>query len=232
MIFQLDRSANTSTPHSIHIELKDIQRLLEQDPIDKEIAARRIKVYISYWVCNYKGACPKSLGQLISRLESLATRLESASTAEEPADPPEEKARSYLEKLGAAFTEANDEIEHGLVGRETLDSARLEVASELHKVSAQAAEYEQLAKSARQREAELLKREDTFSQHLITCNDVVNSQRVNADKLEKHIAEVKALVEQAAAKRRDQEGAVLSNVATILTYPVKDLPSKESSSVE
>ena len=45
----------------IHIELKDIQRLLKEDPIGKEIAARRIRTYVPYWVCNYKGACPESL---------------------------------------------------------------------------------------------------------------------------------------------------------------------------
>ena len=48
-------------------------------------------------------------------------------------------------------------------------------------------------------------REDTYTQHLITCNDAVNSQRINTDKLEKHIAEVKALVEQAVEKRRDHK---------------------------
>ena len=45
----------------IHIELKDIQRLLKEDPIGKEIVARRIRTYVPYWVCNYKGACPESL---------------------------------------------------------------------------------------------------------------------------------------------------------------------------
>ena len=47
---------------------------------------------------------------------------------------------------------------------------------------------------------ELLEQEDTYSQHLNTCNDANNSQRIGDDKLEKHIAEVKALVEQAAVK--------------------------------
>ena len=79
-------------------------------------------------------------------------------------------------------------------------SACLEAASELQKVLAQAIEYEQLAKSARRGEAKLLEQEDTYSQHLNTCNDAINSRRVSADKLEKHIVEVKALVEQAAVK--------------------------------
>ena len=95
----------------------------------------------------------------------------------------------------------------------------------------QDSEYEQLAKSARQHKVGLLEREGTYSQYLSTCNDVVNSQCVSANKLEKHIAEVKALVEQAAETRRDQEGVVLSDVATILTYPNKDLPSKEPPSM-
>jgi len=43
---------------------------------------------------------------------------------------------------------------------------------------------------------------------------------------------VKILLEQAVEKRRDKEGAVLSNVVIILTYPVKDLLSKEMPSVE
>ena len=101
----------------------------------------------------------------------------------------------------------------------------------LHLVLAQATEYEPLPKSARWHDVELLEQEDTYSQHLNTCNDANNSQRVGVDKLEKHIAEVKALVEQAAETRRDQEGVVLSDVATILTYPNKDLPSKEPPSM-
>ena len=76
---------------------------------------------------------------------------------------------------------------------------------------------ERLAKSARLRAAELLERE-IYSQHLTTCNDAVHSQRVSADKLVEHIVEVKDLVEQAAEKRRDQEGAVVSDIATILAY--------------
>ena len=60
--------------------------------------------------------------------------------------------------------------------------------------------WRSLAKSARRPEAQLLEQEDTYSQHLNTCNDTVNSQCVSADKLEKHIVEVKALVEQAAVK--------------------------------
>ena len=73
----------------------------------------------------------------------------------------------------------------------------------LHLVLAQATEYEQLPKSARRHDVEILEQEDTYSQHLNTCNDTVNSQCISADKLEKHIVEVKALVEQAAEKRRD-----------------------------
>ena len=76
---------------------------------------------------------------------------------------------------------------------------------------------ERLAKSARLRAAELLERE-IYSQHLTTCNDAVHSQRVSADKLVEHIVEVKDLVEQAAEKRRDQECAVVSDIATILAY--------------
>jgi hypothetical protein len=76
----------------IYIELKDVQRLLKEDPIDKERAARRIRVYVPYWVRNYKGACPESLSQLISRLEALAARLESTSAAEVPTDPVDDKA--------------------------------------------------------------------------------------------------------------------------------------------
>ena len=53
--------------------------------------------------------------------------------------------------------------------------------------------WRSLAKSARRPEAQLLEQEDTYSQHLNTCNDTVNSQHVSADKLEKHIVEVKAL---------------------------------------
>jgi len=221
-----------SNAHGIHIELQDIQRLLKEDPIDKEIAARRIRMYIHYWTRSYKGACPESLSKLISRLEALATHLEGTSTAEGPVYPAEEEARSYLGKLDAAFTEANDEIEHGLSGREALDSARLKTASQLQEVSMQAVEYERLAKSARLCEAELQEREDTYTRCLITCNDAVNSQRDNADKLEKRIAEVKALVEQSTEQSRDQEGAFQSAVAMILTYPVKDLPPKKSPSVE
>jgi len=55
-------------------------------------------------------------------------------------------------------------------------------------------------KPARWHEAELLEQEDTYSQHLNNCHDAINSHRVSADKLEKHIVEVKALVEQAAVK--------------------------------
>ena len=108
-----------------------------------------------------------------------------------------------MKKPDAAFVEANDDIQRGLMGREAMYSALLKATSELQKVSAQAAEYEQLVKPARWHEAELLEQEDTYSQHLNTCNDTVNSQHVSADKLEKHIVEVKALVEQAAEKRRD-----------------------------
>ena len=72
----------------------------------------------------------------------------------------------------------------------------------LHLVSAQATEYEPLPKSARWHDVELLEQEDTYSQHLNTCNDANNSQRVGADKLEKHIAQVKALMEQPTEKRR------------------------------
>ena len=109
-----------------------------------------------------------------------------------------------MKKLDATFVEANDDIQRRLMGREAMDSARLKAASELQKVLAQAIEYEQLAKSARRCEAKLLEQEDTYSQHLNTCNDAVNSRRVSADKLEKHIAEVMALVEQVAEKRGDQ----------------------------
>ena len=105
-----------------------------------------------------------------------------------------------MKKLDVAFVEANDDIQRGLMGREVMYSALLKAASELQKVSAQAAEYEQLVKSARWREVELLEQEDAYSQHLNNCHDAVNSQRVSADKLEKHIVEVKALVEQAAVK--------------------------------
>ena len=221
-----------SNAHGIHIELQDIQRLLKEDHIDKEIAARRIRMYIHYWTRSYKGACPESLSKLISRLEALATHLEGTSTAEGPVYPAEEEARSYLGKLDAAFTEANAEIEHGLSGHEALDSARLQIASKLQEVSAQAMEYERLARSARLHEAELREREDTYTQHLNTCNNAVNAQRENTDMLAKHIAEVKALVEQSAERRRDQEGAFQSALATILTYPVKGLPSKKASPVE
>ena len=63
--------------------------------------------------------------------------------------------------------------------------------------------WRSLAKSARRPEAQLLEQEDTYSQHLNNCHDAINSQRVSADKLEKHIAQVKALMEQPAEKRRD-----------------------------
>ena len=86
------------------------------------------------------------------------------------------------------------------MGRVAMYSACLKAASELQKVLAQAVEYEQLAKSARWCVAEFLDQEDTYSQHLNTYNDTVNSQRVSADKIEKHIVEVKALMEQAAIK--------------------------------
>ena len=105
-----------------------------------------------------------------------------------------------MKKPDAAFVETNDDIQRRLMGCVAMDSACLKAASELQKVLAQAVEYEQLAKSARWCEAELLDPEDTYSQHLNTCNDTVNSQRVSADKLEKHIVEVKALMEQAAVK--------------------------------
>ena len=131
-----------SNAHDVHIDLKDIHRLLQEDPIDKEIAARRIRMYIHYWTRSYKGACPESLSKLISRLEALATHLEGTSTAEGPVYPAEEEARSYLGKLDAAFTEANDEIEHGLSGREALDSARLKTAFQLQEVSKKAKENE------------------------------------------------------------------------------------------
>lgn len=148
-----------------------------------------------------------------------------------------------MEKLSAAFIEANDELKRGLEARETLDSTRLSTASKVQQISAQAveyvkqaAEYARLAKSAREHAAKLLELESTYSKHLITCNDSIYSQRANADALEKHIAEVKALVEQAAQKKRDQAGDVSSDVAAILAYPIKDLPeptaSIKSSSVE
>ena len=79
-----------------------------------------------------------------------------------------------MKKLDVAFVEANDDIQRGLMGREAMYSALLKAASELQKVLAQAAEYEQLAKSARRPEAQL-EQEDTYSQHLNTCNDTVNS---------------------------------------------------------
>ena len=160
-------------------------------------------MYVPYRVCNYKGAYQESLSQLISCLEALVTRLEGTSTTEGPANPAEAEARSYLKKLDAAFVKPNDDIQHGLMGCEAMDSACLKAASELQKVSAQAAEYEQLVKSARWREVELLEQEDTYSQHLNNCHDAINSQRVSADKLEKHIAQVKALMEQPAEKRHD-----------------------------
>ena len=147
----------------IHIELKDIQHLLKEDPIDKQIAARRIRMYVHYWVHNYKGACPESLSQLIPRLEALATCLEGSSTAEETTNSAEEEARSYLKKLDVAFVEANDDIQRVLMGSEAMYSAFLKAVSELQKVSTQAVEYEQLAKSARRHEAELLEREDTYT---------------------------------------------------------------------
>ena len=154
-------------------------------------------------MCNYKGTCPKSLSQLISCLEALATRLEGTSTTEGPANPTKAEARSYLKKLDAAFVKPNDDIQRGLMGHEAMHSACLKAASELQKVLAHAAEYEQLVKSARWREVELLEQEDTYSQHLNNCHDAINSQRVSDDKLEKHIAQVKALMEQPAEKRRD-----------------------------
>ena len=96
------------------------------------------------------------------------------------------------------------------MGCVAMDSTCLKAASELQKVLAQAVEYEQLAKSARRREAELLEHEDTHSQHLNSCSDAVNLQRISANKLEKHIAEVKALVEQAIEKRGDQDQSKLT----------------------
>ena len=135
----------------------------------------------------------------------MATHLEGTSTAEEPTYSAKEEAHSYLKKLDVAFVEANDDIQHELMRREAMYSAFLKAASELQNVLTQAVEYEQLAKSARRREAELLEQEDTHSQHLNNCNDAVNSQRVSADNLEKHIAEMKALVEQAVEKRGDQD---------------------------
>ena len=80
-----------------------------------------------------------------------------------------------MKKPDAAFVEANDDIQRWLMGRVAMDSVCLKAASELQKVLAQAVEYEQLAKSARRREAELLEHEDTHSQHLNSCNDAVNS---------------------------------------------------------
>ena len=132
-------------------------------------------MYVPHWVHNYKGACPESLRQLISYLEALATHLEGTSTAEEPTNSAKEEARSYLKKLDVAFVEANDDIQHELMRREAMYSAFLKAASELQNVSTRAVEYEQLAKSARRREAELLEQEDTHSQHLNSCNDAVNS---------------------------------------------------------
>jgi len=58
-----------------------------------------------------------------------------------------------LKKLDVAFVEANDDIQRGLMGREAMYSALLKAASELQKVLAQAAEYEQLAKSGEVRKA-------------------------------------------------------------------------------
>ena len=52
-----------------------------------------------------------------------------------------------MKKLDATFVEANDDIQCGLMGREAMYSALLKATSELQKVLAQAAEYEQLAKS-------------------------------------------------------------------------------------
>ena len=88
-----------------------------------------------------------------------------------------------MKKLDVAFVEANDDIQCGLMGREAMDSKCLKAASELQKVSAQAAEYEQLVKPARWHEAELLEQEDTYSQHLNKCHNAVNSQRDSANKL-------------------------------------------------
>jgi len=140
-------------------------------------------MYVPYWVCNYKGAYLESLSQLISHLEAFATRLEGTSTIVGPANPAEVEARSYLKKLDVVFVEANDDIQRGLMGREAMDSTCLKAASELQKVSAQAAEYEQLVKPARWHEAELLEQEDTYSQYLNNCHDAVNSQRISANKL-------------------------------------------------
>ena len=166
-----------SNMHGVHIDLKDIQCLLQEDPIDKEIAARHIRMCTHYWIRSYKGACPESLSKLISRLEALATHLEGTPTAEGPVHlVAEEEAHSYLGKLDASFTEANDEIECGLSGHEALDSTRLQTASLLQEVSTHAVEYEWLAKSARLREVELQEQEDTYTQHLITCNNAINSQ--------------------------------------------------------
>ena len=83
-----------------------------------------------------------------------------------------------MKKLDVAFVEANDDIQRRLMGREAMYSALLKATSELQKVLAQAAEYELLAKSAksaRRPEAQLLEQEDTYSQHLNTCNDTANS---------------------------------------------------------
>ena len=80
-----------------------------------------------------------------------------------------------MKKPDAAFVEANDDIQRWLMGRVAMDSVCLKAASELQKVLAQAVEYEQLAKSARWCEAELLDQEDTYSQHLNTYNDTINS---------------------------------------------------------
>ena len=131
-----------SNMHGVHIDLKDIQCLLQEDPIDKEIAARRIRMCTHYWIRSYKGACPESLSKLISHLEALATHMKGTPTSEGPVHPAEEEARSYLGKLDAAFTEANDEIEHGLSGREALDSTHLQTASQLQEVSKKAKENE------------------------------------------------------------------------------------------
>jgi len=128
--------------HGVRIDLKDIQCLLQEDPIDKEIAARRIRMCTHYWIRSYKGACPESLSKLISYLEALATHMKGTPTSEGPVHPAEVEARSYLGKLDAAFTEANDEIEHGLSGREALDSTHLQTASQLQEVSKKAKENE------------------------------------------------------------------------------------------
>jgi hypothetical protein len=90
--------------------------------------------------------------------------LDGTSTAEAPTNPAEEEGRSHLKKLEAAFAEANDDLERRLTRREDVDSARLKVATESQKILA-AVEYERLPKSTRVRVAELLEREEVYSQH-------------------------------------------------------------------